>query len=194
MLGILKSMCELINDQQAGRKFDSKIKWPASILNHETQKAEDYRADSVGANQSNENVLDCFRSSTNIEANKEASRSIIQNIHSDFSDDLTGIGCFEAYSVWGWKRATTSTRPCGVCTTAATQRETRQVAETADNCTTGCRWYIILVLKANGKVQLCLAPARPNKVLIRPVQRDWLPMTFCPGWRVPSTLHSLMQS
>ena len=57
---------------------------------------EDNRSDSMGINLNNVNMLDYFRSGANIEADKEASRLIIQKIHSEFSNVFTGIGCFES--------------------------------------------------------------------------------------------------
>ena len=58
------------------------------IINCKTHTAEDHRSDSV-------NTLDSFRSSANIEADKEPSRSIIPKIHSKCSDVFTGIGYFK---------------------------------------------------------------------------------------------------
>ena len=52
----------------------------------------------------------------------------------------------------------------------------------------------VLASKANSKVQLCLDPARLNKVLIRPVHRGQPSMTFCPGWQGLNTPHLLMQT
>ena len=95
MLGILKIMCEVIDGQQAGRKSDSQITWLKGILNCKPCSVEDHRSDSTDANQSNVNILDYFRSCAKTEAEKEASRSITQSIHSEFSDDFIGIGCFE---------------------------------------------------------------------------------------------------
>ena len=46
-------------------------------------------------NQNITNMSDYFRSSTNIEADKEASRLITQKIHSKFSDVFIGVGCFK---------------------------------------------------------------------------------------------------
>ena len=52
----------------------------------------------------------------------------------------------------------------------------------------------VLVLKANGKVWLCLDLARLNKVLIKPVHRGPILMIYQQGWQVENTSHSLMLS
>ena len=49
----------------------------------------------MGTNQGNANMLDYFRSSANIETDKEAIWSIMQKIYSEFSNVFTGIGCFK---------------------------------------------------------------------------------------------------
>ena len=86
MLGILKITCEIVNNQQAGGKFDSQIAQPTGILSCKTHKGEDCRSDSVGGNQSNVSILDYFRSCANIDAEKEANISIMKNIHDKFND------------------------------------------------------------------------------------------------------------
>ena len=45
VLHILKTMCEVINAQQAGMTIDSQITWPTSILKCKTWTAEDHRSD-----------------------------------------------------------------------------------------------------------------------------------------------------
>ena len=57
---------------------------------------EDDRSDNVGANQNSVNILEYFRLNVNDGADKESSRSLVQRIHSEFSDVFTGIGCFES--------------------------------------------------------------------------------------------------
>ena len=49
----------------------------------------------MGANLSNIHILDYFRSSANIEVEKETSRVVMQIIHNELSNVFTGIGCFE---------------------------------------------------------------------------------------------------
>ena len=84
LLAILRITFEVIDGQQAGRKFDSQMMGLTAILNCKTHSEEDHRSVSVDANHSNVNRLDYFMCSK--EAHKEANRAIMQNIHSEFSD------------------------------------------------------------------------------------------------------------
>ena len=56
---------------------------------------DDHRTDSGDANQSNVNILDCFRSSENIKADREASSIITQRFYNELTDVFTGIRCFK---------------------------------------------------------------------------------------------------
>ena len=95
VLSTLKITWEVINAQQLSRKFDSQMIQLSSVLNYKTNTAEDHRTDSMGTSYSNVNMLDYFRSSANIEADREANISIIQNICSEFSD------VFRNWMFWG---------------------------------------------------------------------------------------------
>ena len=76
VLDILKISCEVIDSQQACRKFDSQIMWSTGALKCKTHMVEEHRTDSEDANQSNVNILDYFMSSESIEADRGASMSI----------------------------------------------------------------------------------------------------------------------
>ena len=72
---------------------------------HKVQnRVEDHRSDRMSIKQSNVNTLDYFRSSTNIMADKEASRLLTQKINNEFNAGFTGIGCFEALQAEGVRR------------------------------------------------------------------------------------------
>ena len=91
LLGILKITLEVVSGQQVGRKFTSQLTQPASILNYKTLNKKEYRSDILGSNQNNVNMLDYFRSSVNIEADKEVSRLIMQRIDNQFNKVFIGV-------------------------------------------------------------------------------------------------------
>ena len=59
VLAILEIMCEVVNGQQVGRKFDSQIMQPSSALSFKTYTKIDCRSHSMGINQNITNKLLC---------------------------------------------------------------------------------------------------------------------------------------
>ena len=133
-------MFEVIDGPQAGRKCDSDDMTDPS-LNCKTHAAEHHRSDGISTKQSYVNTLDYFRSSTNKEADKEASRLITLKIDIDFSDFYRN-GMFEdtfqlrlkegnhLYQALPRRVAYTLPQPL--------KRRTRSLAKAAGNCTFGC--------------------------------------------------------
>ena len=105
VLGILRITCEVIHNQQTGRKFDSQITWLTGVPICKADTAKDHTLDGWAANQTNVNMLDYFRSSANTEADKEARRSIMQRIHSEFNDVVQELDVVRAHSSWRGSRA-----------------------------------------------------------------------------------------
>ena len=132
-------------------------------------------------NTSINTLTNYFLSSPNMEVDKKKSIELMQKIHNVFDNVLSGIGCFEGtfslqfkpdskpYQVppghvayvlqklfkneLDWLQKLDIITPLGV-------------DKTAEWCNS-----LVLVPKANGKVWLCLNPARLNQALIRPVHR-----------------------
>ena len=85
VLGILKITCEVISSHQTGSKFEYQILWPTGLPKYKTHTVEDHRTDNRDAKKGNVNILDCFRSSANIRAEREASSIITQRFYNELS-------------------------------------------------------------------------------------------------------------
>ena len=130
----------------------------------------------------NINILtNYFLSSPNIEVEKRKSIELMQKIHSMFGNVFNGTGCFKgtfllqlkpdskpyqaplrhvAYVLQkGFKDELDQLQKLDIITSLG-------IDETVEWCNS-----FVLVPKANGKVRLCLDPARLNQALIRPVHR-----------------------
>ena len=113
----------------------------------------------------------------------------MQRIYNEISDVLSGIGCFEGtfrLQVEEVVKYTKHLKEGSICnpettwggaglTTKATRYSTLDVDEMSEWCNT-----FVPVLKAIGKVQMCLDPTRPHKALMRlthrgPTLNDILP-------------------
>ena len=77
-----ESLTLKLSDQQAPRKCKKHI-------------VKDHKTDSGNVSPSNVNILDYFRSSANVKADKGVSRVITQRIQNEFSDIFTGFECFK---------------------------------------------------------------------------------------------------
>ena len=84
-------------NKQAG-SFRSEIMQPTGIPKCKTHIVEGDRSDCMGTNHNNVNILEDFRLSANNEADKEASRSMTQKIHSKFSDVLSELDVLRVHS------------------------------------------------------------------------------------------------
>ena len=74
----------------------NQITLPVDIRMCETCTMKDHRRGSEDAAKlTHVNTLDYFRSSVNMEADKEASRLMTHRVHNKFSNVLTGIWCFQ---------------------------------------------------------------------------------------------------
>ena len=82
------------------------------------------------------NITDYFRSNTNKEGGKRASRLIAMKIHNKFSDIFTGIGCFTGtFNLWmreGSFPYTALSRKVSLCTPSTTMRRAGQTTITTD--------------------------------------------------------------
>ena len=125
--------------------------------------------------------INYFQSSNNIDADKRSSIAMMQKIHTRFGDVFNGIGCFKgtfslqlkpdskpyqapprhvAYALWEpFKEELRCLQEMDIITPLG-------IDETMEWCNS-----FVLVPKANGKVRLCLDPARQNQALIRPFHR-----------------------
>ena len=74
LLDLLKITCEVIDQQQVGRKFDSHIRETSGPPENKTNTT---NVCNVGATNNCINMPDYFRSSTNREADKEANSKYI---------------------------------------------------------------------------------------------------------------------
>ena len=112
------------------------------------------------------------------ENDKGESPNRTKQIQQEFEEVFTGIGCFEEMFSLQVKPDSKPDQASHRCVTYALQKLFKELEkfqrqdiitplgmdETAKWCNS-----FILVPKANGKVRLCLDPARLNQVLIRPV-------------------------
>ena len=90
LLGLLKAMCNVLDQQQVGRKFDLQTR--ETYVTPKSRENTIYNSNS-GASSNCINMPDYFRSSTNRKV--EASSILTQKIHIDFTDVFTGIDCFK---------------------------------------------------------------------------------------------------
>ena len=154
---------------------------PTTALKYKTHMAENHRIDSKDANSSNVNILDYFRSSINTKADKKANMVIMQRINNELSDVFTGIGCSEGTFKLTVKEDShpykTSPRRVAYAIQQFLKEEFDRLQEQQINVPLDVdetlEWCnrLVLVPKANSKLQLCLDLPRLNKVLIRPVHR-----------------------
>ena len=68
---ILKIMCEIVEDQQAGKKFISQTIELVGTLDCRTCTGDDCRSDSIGITRNKPNVSDYIRSIANKEVEKK---------------------------------------------------------------------------------------------------------------------------
>ena len=94
LLSILKIMCDVVEGQQADRKFDSQTMEPSSAPSCKANTDWERRSDNMDVININSNMPDFFRSSMVREVGKRDNQLITQSIHNEFSDVFTGIGCF----------------------------------------------------------------------------------------------------
>ena len=122
---------------------------------------------------------DYFRSSSNRAADKRAGHVLMQKIHNEFSDDFSGIVCFEGTFSLEVKDGSKPYQvlPPGVAYALMEPIKEEQerlqklqitvsigMGETQEWCHS-----FVLFYNVNSEVWLCLDLARQNKVLIRPV-------------------------
>ena len=87
-LGLLKIGCEMLDQQQRGRKCNSQTE--RHLMHQRTEQT--VNTPSVGVTSNCTNMPDYFRSSSNREVDKGACKILTKKIHNDFSDVFTGIG------------------------------------------------------------------------------------------------------
>ena len=133
------------------RKYNHPV--PLAAKQTQTKDIRSYKVHDLDAAS---NMPDYFRSSADREACKRKNWILMQSIDNESHVTPKMI----AFALQEWLRG-----GAGLTT------------EGANNSTTGCGWnfrvvqQFVLVSTANGKEQLCLDPARLNKVFIRPVHR-----------------------
>ena len=88
-------MCEVIGDPHESRKFNLQTIEASNSPNCRTNRALQNKTHKVDANDTNANMPDYFRSSSNRAADKRTSEVLTTKIHNGFSDVFPGIGYFE---------------------------------------------------------------------------------------------------
>ena len=122
-----------------------------------------------------------FFLSPNVEADKRKSIKLIWEIHNTFGDVFNGIGCFEGTFTLQLKPGSKPYQVPHRHVVYALQKPFKEELEHlqrmgiitplgVDELAEWCNSFV-LVLKANGKVRLCLDLARLNQALIRPIHR-----------------------
>ena len=87
-------MCE-VDDQQADRKFHSQTMELFSARNCKANTDQESRSDNVDVINTNSNMPDYLKSSTDREADTRASWLITQRIHNEIIDVFIGIESFD---------------------------------------------------------------------------------------------------
>ena len=130
----------------------------------------------------NSNVLiNYFYSSQDISGDKKDSTIMTKKVHDKFNDVFNGIGCFKGtFSLQlkpDSKPYQVPPRHVAYALQKPLQEELEQLQQLdiiaplgIDKILEWCNSFVV-VPKANGKVQLCLDPARLNQALIRPIHR-----------------------
>ena len=125
--------------------------------------------------------INYFYSLNNVDADKRSSIAMMQKIHTRFGDVFNGIGCFEGTISLQLKPDSkpyqAPPRHVAYALQEPFKEELRCLQEidiiTPLGMNKTSEWCnsFMLVPKANGKVRLCLDPARLNQALIRPVHQ-----------------------
>ena len=108
LLGIIRVVCETIDNKPTKRKFDLQTRHVAGSQNCKTNmdpqakldegstsKDKTSMADYLNSRKSKTNMSEHFISSNNKETDKRASEAITNRIHNTFNIVFSGIGCFE---------------------------------------------------------------------------------------------------
>ena len=152
-----------------------------SCTNTDANSKVDNNVNGHNINTNVNNLTNYFFSSPNVEADKRKSIKLTQGIHKVFGNVFNGIGCFKGIFSLQLKPDSKPYLAPPRLVTYVLQKPFKEeldplqkmdiitplgVDETAEWCNS-----FVLVPKANGKVWLCLDPARLNQVLIRPIHR-----------------------
>ena len=134
------------------------------------------------SSQDNANkITNYFFSSPNVEADKRKSIKLMQEIHNTFGNVFNGIWCFKGTFSLQLKPDSKPYQAPPRFVAYASQKPFKEELEClqrmdiitslgVDELVEWCNSFV-LVPKGNGKVRLCLDPARLNQVLIRPIHR-----------------------
>ena len=176
LLGFLKIMCEVLDQQQVGRKF--------SLLTKETSSSPGNRKNATNSSNAGTinnciNMPDYFSSSANREPDKVASRILTEKNCNDFSDVFMGVCFLRVHLTCKVREDLPLLSPAqksSLCTTRTTQRrinrlQTIIVSLDVNETSKWCNSFM-LVPEVNGEIRLYLGLARLNKLLIRPIHRD----------------------
>ena len=154
LIGILKIMCEVVYGWQVGRRFNSQVMWPNSIINC---KYTQWKITGQIAWTLTRIMQTCYIISGPVQTWRQMKKLADQC--SKFTANL--VMFYRNLMVWGHILTEDErgqqpipglTQEGGICTGVATQRGDRQVAETVGNWAIGCGWEIRMV------EQLCPSP------------------------------------
>ena len=133
-----------------------------------------------GHNNTNK-ITNHFFSSSDVDADKRKSSKLMWEIHNTYGDVFNGIGCFEGTFSLQVKLDSKLYQVPLRCVPCALQKPFKEELEclqkmdiiTPLGIDEMAEWSnsFVLVPKANGKVSLCLDPAKLNQALIRPIPR-----------------------
>ena len=127
-------------------------------------------------------ITNYFFSSPNVEADKRKSIELTQEVHSSLGDVFNCIGCFKGTFSLQLKPDSKLYQAPLKHVVYALQKSFKEELEHlqkmdiitplgVDESAEWCNSFV-LVPKANGKVRLCLDPAKINQALIRPIHRS----------------------
>ena len=146
LLGLLNIMCEVPDQQQVARKFDSQTKEASSTTESRTNSTS---STNLGTGSNCLNIPDYFRSIANKETDMRVSRLLAVKIHSEFSNNFTSMGWLErTFMVWmreGSHPYQALPRRMTYALPRATIRRSWQTTKAANHSTPRHWWNIIMV-------------------------------------------------
>ena len=152
LLGIIRVICEAIDERTTGKKFDSQTKHVAGSQNCKTNKDQKVKLHEGNSNKDKTNTPDYlissrikifyFNPSDNKEADKRASEAITNRIHNEFINLFSGTDCFKGkLSLQVEEGSHLYPAPptgSGLCFTKATERRAGAATETKNHCPIRC--------------------------------------------------------
>ena len=135
---MLKITCEVLDQQQVGKKFDMQMKKASGVLGNRTTSTS---TSNLGTKNYCINIPVYFRSSANKEADKKESRLLTTKIHSGFSEFLQVSAVLRYIQATGERRQPPISNPTkkgSLCNQRSTIRRSRKTTKATNNSIPRC--------------------------------------------------------